>query len=209
MRHLSSSTRSNSVSETSSEDGDIATSFTGKDFYQDLIQKANTVPLVKLFRHYGLRLDDNNRKITCPFSSHKGGRENSASFNYYPQTNTFWCFGCKIGVHGCDFIAGMDNCNKVKAASKILDLFNADADDDNVLDRQNFSEKLEIMMDFSNLIREFIQINSDAKDLVFIENICRVYDNMNLKHNLNNDALRSMIKQLKEEISSYKPCLTL
>lgn len=206
MRTISNTTRSVGYGETSGETGDIATSFTGKDFYQELIQKANTVPLVRLFKHYGLRLDENNRKITCPFSAHKGGRENTGSFNYYPHTNTFWCFGCKVGVYACDFVANMDGCNKVKAANKILDLFHADADDDNILDKQNFSEKLEIMMDFSNTVREFIRSNPEQKDLAFIENICMVYDTMNLKHNLNNDALRSMIKQLKEKIDSYIKC---
>lgn len=204
MRPLQNSTGPISGSETSGEGGDITASFTGKDYYHDLINRANTVPLVKLFKHYGLRLDDNNRRIICPFSSHQGGRESSGSFYFYPQTNTFWCFGCKTGVAACDLVAGLENCSKVKAAMKILESFGSDTDDDNIFDRQNFSQKLEIMMEFSNLVREFLQGNPDHKARSFIEHICSVYDELNLKHkDLSNEALRRIVDQLKEEISSY------
>lgn len=209
MRDLSNNTGSISYSETRGENGDFAAPIAGKEFYKDLIRQANTVPLVRIFKHYGLRLDENNKKCICPFTSHNGGRENSASFNFYPQTNTFWCFGCKTGIGGTDFIAAMENITKVKAAYKIIDLFSSDVDPDGVLTTQDFSERLEIMMDFSNSVREFRRINIDKKASEFIENICLVYDTVNLKHDLNNEALRSVVTKLKEEIISYKPCLTL
>lgn len=204
MRPLQSSTGSISSSETPGEAGDFTTPFTRKEYYSDLISRANTVPLVKLFKHYGLRLDEHNRKIVCPFPSHQGGRERSGSFYFYPDTNTFWCFGCKTGVTPCDLVAGLDGCTKVKAASKVLELFHADADDDNIFDRQNFSEKLEIMMDFSNYVRDFLQQNDDPKSRTFIEGICAVYDELNLMHkNFNNEALRSVVDKLKEQMSLF------
>lgn len=204
MCSLQNSTRTIGSSETPGETGDIAASFTGKDYYRDLINRANTVPLKKIFKHYRLRLDENNKKIVCPFSFHKGGRESSGSFYFYPQTNTFWCFGCKTGVAGCDLVAGLENCGKVKAAIKILELFDSDADDDNIFDKQNFSQKLEIMMEFSNLVRKFLHENIDNKSRVFIEHICSVYDELNLKHkDLSNEALRHVVDQLKEKINSY------
>lgn len=204
MRNLQSSDGSFGYGETSGEDGDTESSSSSKDYNKNLILKANTVPLIKIFKHYGIRLDDNSRKIICPFPSHKGGREMTPSFYYYANTNTFWCFGCKVGVYGCDFVSAMDNINKYYAANKILDLFNDDSDDDNILDKENFSEKLEIMMSFSNFIRKFIENNSDDKSIDFIERICRVYDSMNLKHNLSNEALLAMINQLKDTIVNYK-----
>jgi hypothetical protein len=204
MRTIQNSTGPISNSETPGEAGDFTASFTGKDYYHDLINRANTVPLVKLFKHYGLHLDDNNRRIICPFSSHQGGRESSGSFYFYPQTNTFWCFGCKTGVAPCDLVAGLDGCSKVKAAMKILESFGADTDDDNIFDRELFTKKLEIMMEFSTAVRDFSQSNTDQKARSFIEYICSVYDDLNMKHkDFSNEALRRVVDELKEEISSY------
>lgn len=210
MRELSNTAGSISTIETSGEAGDFTTPSPGKAFYQDLINRANTIPITRIFKYYSLRLDENNKKIICPIPSHKGGRENSASFHYYPQTNTFWCFGCKTGVGCCDLVAAMEGISKAKAAFKILDLFGADVDEDAIYDRENFSEKLEIMIDFSNVVRDFRQNYIDEKSQAFIENICAVYDRLNLRHKtLNNEALRSVVTQLKDEINIYKSCHTL
>lgn len=204
MRTISDTAGSSSYLEAYGEDRDIAVPSTGKKFYQDLIKKADSVPIIRLFKHYGLRLDEQTRKTTCPFLTHQGGRERSSSFYYYPQTNSFWCFGCKTGVRCCDLVSNLDKISKVKAAYKILEMFNVDADDDAVLiDRENFSEKLEIMLSFSNVIRNFRRSNNDEKSTTFIENICMVYDAVNAKHHLNNEALRSVVDQLKNKINSY------
>lgn len=208
MRNVSNTTGSSGYVEAYGEDRNTTDSFrTGKKFYQDLIKKADSVPISKVFKHYGLRLDEQNRKIICPFFSHQGGRERSSSFYYYPQTNSFWCFGCKVGIRCCDFVSNMDKISKVKAAYKILETFKSDVDDDAVLvDRDNFSEKLEIMLNFSNSVRDFRNTNNNnnEKSHLFIEDICMVYDTINAKHNLNNEALRSVVAQLKESIDSYE-----
>lgn len=206
MRPISNTTGSLGIGETSGEIGDFAAPFgVGKEFYKDLIRLANSVPIQRIFKHYSVRLDEHHLKITCPFKSHKGGRENSASFYYYPHTNSYHCFGCKTGNHACDFVAEMDGCTRTKAAQKILMLFGTEADSDNVLDRQDFSERLEIMMDFSNTVREFRQSYAHADAYAFIEDKCRIYDVLNARHkNLGNDALRELVRQLKEEISLYK-----
>lgn len=199
------STRSDSDSTTPGETGSVAAAFAGKDYYQELIAKANTVPIIKLFKYYAIRLDAYNRKTTCPFRSHKGGRERTASFYYYPDTNSFYCFGCKARAHTCDFVAGMDGCTKVQAAHKILQLFESDVDEDNMYSTQDFEERLKIMMDFSNTVREFHRTYSTESAGVYVEVACKKYDTLNLKHKLDNDALRRTIEQLKEYISLYKP----
>ncbi len=205
MCPLSSTARSNSDSETSGESGSVAAAFAGKDYYQELISKANTVPIIKLFRHYGVRLDAHNKKTTCPLKSHKGGRERTPSFYYYPDTNSFYCFGCKAGAHTCDFVAEMDRCTKVQAAHKILQLFESDVDEDNVYNAQDFEERLKIMMDFSGAVREFHQTYPTPEAGVYVEVACKKYDALNLKHKLDNEALRRTVEQLKEYISLYKP----
>lgn len=183
----------------------MAEAFTGKDYYQELINRANSVPLIKVLRHYGIRLDPYNRKTTCPFKSHKGGRESTPSFYFYPDTNSFYCFGCKAKSRPCDFVAGMDNCTKVQAAHKLLQLFESDVDEDNIFDRTDFAERLKIMLDFSEAVREFYQTYSAAEARVYVEGACQKYDTLNLKHKFDNEALRSVVDQLKVYITLYKP----
>jgi hypothetical protein len=206
MRPISNTTGSNSTGSTPGEAGDPTDAYTRKDHYQELIDRANTVPLTRIFKLYGIRLDEQNRKTTCPFKFHKGGRESTPSFCYYAGTNSFRCFGCGTGgksFHGCEFMAAYENMTKVDAAHKILQLFSEDVDVDNIYDRENLSERLEIMLDFSNVVREFRQTFLDEKSQEFIEFICEVYDQHNTKRNLDNEALRRMVEQIKEKISSY------
>lgn len=206
MRPVPDTTRPDGYGTSSGEAGDVTASFTGKDYYQNLIDKANTVPLTRILKHYGLRVDEHNRKITCPFKSHKGGHESTPSFYYYANTNSFRCYGCGVGhqhAHGCEFIAAMEGISRVKAAAKILDIFSSDVDEDVVANRHDYSERLEIMMDFANTVREFRQTYTDEKSREFIENMCLVYDQHNLKRDLNNDALRRVVEQLKDKIASY------
>lgn len=203
MRSISNSTRSISNVSSSGKAGNFTDLVDGEDDVKELISKANSVPLMRLFRYYGVRIDEVNRFIVCPFKSHKGGRENSASFKFYPETNSFWCFGCKTGITPVVFVATMENINYVRAAYKIIESFSEDIDEDNVFDRDNFSERLEIMMDFSNVIREFREKFSSDKSFEYIEEICSHYDTVNLKHDLTNEALRHIVDQYKHIISLY------
>src|SRR5574337_99974 len=208
MCPISNTNGSTSNGETPGETGSAAMSFAGKDYYQELIDKANTVTIIKLFKLYGVRLDAYNRKVTCPFKSHKGGRERTGSFNYYPDTNSFYCFGCKIGgphAHGCEFVAAIDGITKVQAAYKILQLFESDVDEDNIYSAQDFEERLKIMMEFSDAVREFHQSFPMPEAAVYVEMQCEAFDTLNLKHKLDNEALRRAVERLKEYINLYKP----
>lgn len=205
MCPLSSTARSDSDSATPGETGSVAAAFAGKDYYQELISKANTVPIIKIFKTYGVRLDAHNRKTTCPFKAHSGGRERTPSFWYYPETNTFHCFGCHKGPSCCDFVAEMDRCTKVQAAQKILQLFESDVDEDNVYNAQDFEERLKIMMDFSDTVREFHQTYSGPEAMVYVEGACATLDDMNLEKKLDNEALRRVVELTKDYLSNYKP----
>lgn len=187
---------------------DLMNSFMGKDYYQDLIDRADTIPLIRVFKHYGIRLDEHNKKITCPFKAHRGGRESTPSFYFYPDTNSFYCFGCHIGgksSHGCLFMSEMDRLTKVRAAYKLLELFAEDVDEDNIHNQNNFSERLKIMMEFSDAVREFYQTYSSKEARVYVEMICEGFDSLNLKHkNLDNTALSRAVEDAKRFMSLYK-----
>jgi hypothetical protein len=208
MCPLSSTARSISNSQISGEAGDFTDSYTGEDDNKTLIAQANSIFLVRIFKMYGINVNEHNRKIICPFKSHSGGHENSASFYYYPNTNSFFCFGCRKGgpvSHGCEFVAAMECISKIRAAHKILELFSSDVDEFSVPEANNVSERMEIMMNFSNTVREFRQIHTDEKSYEFIEFCCRVYDQHNLKRDLDNEVLRNIVEQLKETIEVYTP----
>jgi hypothetical protein len=59
---------------------------------------------------------------------------------------------------------------------------------------------MEIMIDFSNIIRNFHQNNLNEESFKFIEEICNIYDDMNYKYKLTNEALLSLINKLKSKI---------
>ena len=208
MCPISNKTGPDSSGETSWEDRSFNYTSAGQNNNKELIYRANSVLLSQIFSHYGLHADANNHKIICPFPAHKGGRETTASFYYYPHTNSFNCFGCGVGGSCCDFVANKENISKDKAAIKILSLFSDDVVADGEVVQINFSERLEIMLDFSATVREFRQEHFDEKSTDFIEHICWVYDAMNDKHKnkLDNDALRRMVQNLKKKIKFYIPC---
>jgi hypothetical protein len=206
MRKLSDINGSASESETSWEIRDIRESHAGTNFYKALINKANTVPLQTVFTWYKVPINKNNKRaIICPFKSHQGGRESSGSFYFYPDTNTFWCFGCKTGTKPCDFVAAMDNCTKVKAAYKICDNFSSYVEDENLVIGESFGDRLKIMSEFSTAVRNFRLLYKDENSSLFIENICKIYDQLNEKHELSNEALSFSTEKLIGLIVKYSP----
>ena len=205
MCAISSSTRSVGDSESSWEDGGITASFTGRDFYEDLIFKANSVPILSVFNHYNVAINENNKKIICPFPGHKDGRENTPSFVYYPETNTFWCFGCTTGTSCVDFVVNFEKISRVDAAYKILDLFNNSIVYDLDIVRIDSNEKLQIMIEFSDAVRAFLSTHQDEKAREFIDKICRRFDIINdkLRDKLTIDALKFIVAEYKYIIDLY------
>lgn len=211
MRRISSASRSNSSSQASNEAGSIADAFTGKDYYQDLIDLANTIPLSTIFKRYNIYCNESACYIRCPFKSHKGGREGTASFKYYHETDSFCCFGCHVGgpfAHAAHFVASMEGISTVKAAHRIIELYRDELGDvnDEHLTQDDHGERLKIMLDFSSTVREFHQTYSSEDARVYIELVCKAYDSLSMRHkHYNNEALARIVEQLKERISLYKP----
>jgi hypothetical protein len=204
MCSVPNSTRSIGYGETSWEDGSVAnTTPTTKSSPQELIRKANSIPITNIFKHYGLKLNEFNRKICCPLPSHKGGKERSASFTYYPESNTFICFGCNAKSFACDLIHYMDGISREKAARQILAMFGDEVLED--ADYDDVPERLEMMLELSTSVRDFRNTYSDQKSEEFIETLCEIYDDHNAKRKLNNRALRLVIDNILKQIKQYKP----
>lgn len=209
MRNLPSTTGSLSYGETSWTTGNPSAVVEGKAAEQDLIAKANSVPLFRVLRYYNVKVVPSHVNSTiCPFKHHKGGRERTGSFYFYPETNSFYCHGCKTGGmhrHAVAFIAAFEAITFVKAAQKIISLFSDDVDPSaEFSDGPNLPEQLEIMMEFSDAVREFRKNYLDEESQYFIENTCKAYDELNARHDMDNESLRLLVFKLKEQINLRK-----
>lgn len=209
MRDVPSTTGSLSYGETSWTSGDSAKTAAGKTVEQDLIAKANSVPLFRVLRYCNVKVNPSHVNSTiCPFKHHKGGRERTGSFYFYPETNSFYCHGCKTGGmhrHAVAFVAAFEGITFVKAAQKIIGLFSDDVDPTaEFSDGRNLPEQLEIMMEFSDAVREFRRNYLDDESQYFVENICKAYDELNARHDMDNESLRLLVFKLKEQIDLRK-----
>lgn len=210
MRNISNTDGSNCIGEASSENRSFAETPTGEDSYQDLINLANTVPLIKLFKNYNLHCNAQYRSMKCPFLGHKGGRENSASFYYYQETNSFYCFGCGVGgknAHAPRFMSAMEDISIVKAAKRIISLYK---DDVGVVCEStdiDYVTRLKSMLQFSSAVRNFYQSYSSNEAIKHVELTCKAYDDLMLKHSndkeLNNEALQRSIDQFIKYLMDY------
>lgn len=201
MRDISNTTGLFGYGETSGSDGDSSTLNTRKAYFESIIQKANTVPLIRIFKFYNIKVNNIKSSLICPFKNH---REKTGSFVYYPDTNSFCCFGCKRGSqysHACEFVAYMEDISKFKAAEKILKLFSGDTDPlIEIKSAPDFNEQLNIITDFSNITREFRKKYLDEVSQSFIDQRCETFDKLNEKFELSNDSLKLVADLLKEQI---------
>lgn len=142
--------------------------------------------------------------IICPFKDHKGGKENSASFKVYNDTNTFHCFGCHKSGNPINFVSLYEKISIKDAVEKLLSLANSD---EFMIDiesnTEDFNKKIQLLIDFSEEILKFKKNYSDEKSLLYIDNLCKVYDNLN--ENLSSVALNEvnilMFKKIKKYIN--------
>jgi len=211
MRELSNSGRSDSECQTSWEDGGFIETFTGKEFYQNLINQASHVALSQVLKLYNIKIITGSNKITCPLKNHKGGKERTPSFQIFLHTNTFYCYGCASHGNSVDFVSKMDGISKINAAQKILSLFQINYDESSVLNNQDLDVRLDLVIKFSESVRKFRHTHFDKNSEVFIEKICEVYDQVYNKHKLYNDneSLESAIDKFIYIINSYTPCYKL
>lgn len=128
--------------------GETKRSFTAQA--KSLVEKASAISIMEVVKLYNLNLDYN--KICCPFKHHKNGSERTASLYIYPETNTFYCFGCKTGSSPVDFVANIEGINRLKAAQKLLSTTNFTIK--NLPEKESYKDKIVELINFSNFVRE-------------------------------------------------------
>lgn len=173
-----------------------------KSSKEEAIRRANSFPLKSLFAKYNIYTDDYNKIIKCPFKTHKGGMESSASFYFYPETNTFHCFGCGKTGGPVAFYSFIEEVSFKEAFKKII---NAVGNHETLQSSSiDFKEKYSILKEFSDVVRKFRSFNLSEDDFIFIENICYSFDQICIKYNLSNEKLRNVIKKLQQKIEDYE-----
>lgn len=90
-----------------------------------ILQAANEiVSLSSVLTKYGIKFEHQNEawsnKISCPFSSHKAGREKTGSFNYNFKQDLFHCFGCGKSGRAVEFLAFKKGVDKYIIAQQII-----------------------------------------------------------------------------------------
>ena len=82
------------------------------DKFQGNIKKAidEKLKIIDIAKQYGLKIKGS--KANCPFHAEK-----QPSLVFYPETNSFYCFGCTVGGDIFMFIKKMEELNAKKGSS--------------------------------------------------------------------------------------------
>lgn len=166
------------------------------------INSANSIDLLAILEKYKVQIDYSN-KCKCPFQFHKNGNERTASFIFNKEKNNFYCFGCQNGGGPVNFIALIQDISKQDAAKFILNNFQGQIKI--IAANNDYQERLNIHLQFSLLIRNFISSNKDDKIAIkYAESITSIFDGLNTKHNLNIDGLKLIIEKLRIKLEEYE-----
>lgn len=151
--------------------------------------RAINFPLNKLFKIYNLNINKSNTKTICPFASHSNGSERTASFVYYPESNTYWCFGCKQGNTSIDFVKNMEGLNYYQALDKISSL-----NDDNTITikrSSSFEEYFTKYNEFSSKLSVLFRNDYDKA-----MEIMKSFDEIKLEYCFNQEEVIKLIDKL-------------
>jgi hypothetical protein len=161
------------------------------------IKLANTVNIVNIFRHYDIHLDEHTKKVCCPLPLHN---ERSASFYYYPNTNSFFCFGCKQGGGPVELVAHMNGCEKENAARHILSQFGSDVRVGEISECDDYKERQSLLIKFATIIRSYIYLHVNEEAFDRAEKITYVFDELNNRNNISNEGLAQLIEKLERKL---------
>ena len=193
---------SDSDGETSVKNSDFTTPDGVKVNPASIVEQANGISIVHIFKEFNINIDINNKSTLCPF--HSGGNERSPSFHYYPDSNRFHCFGCGKTGAACDLLVLLKQITKIEAALYILEQYGGfiNSSVELTLDKNIYSD--ESVIQFSNMIREFISHNDYSDEAIkFADSICFSFDNINERYSVDHANLVRLIGKLKYRLEQY------
>lgn len=198
MHSLSNKPRPDSESSSSGDSGWSQNVDWWKSDRQNIINQANTIPILRATEYYGHRIDDYNRRIRCPF--HKGGNEKTPSFWVYPETNSFHCFGCKASGKIVDFVAKSESITKLEASIFCIEKWGSFLKTD--VDDFKETKENQYLIDFSIFVRNFL--NQNPASLEYVEKLTFGFDQIRQKYRLDDHKLLILIDKIKKRIESFE-----
>jgi hypothetical protein len=164
------------------------------------LQKANSIDFLLILKNVGVNLPF-DRKIICPFKSHKFGMEKTPSLHFYLDTNSFYCFGCQTGGGPVEFVSVLKNISKNEAIEEILSTHQEGYLLD--LEDNKFNNELkQSVLDLSLKLRTKLSLYKDNEfKLKEIENISKIYDSLIVKYNLTFDGYLALIKKIDDKLN--------
>ena len=137
-----------------------------------------------------------NRKARCPLHAERTG-----SFWFYPETNSWNCFGCKRGGRAVDFVAARDGIERIDAAVLIIKEFGELLNQSPLVGERRTSEYDRDLLAFSALVRrQYVIYREEPDKLLFIENLLYSYDKIIGKHDLSHESLQALIVKVKRRM---------
>lgn len=126
------------------------------------IKAANRkIRLLDVLRHYGFRIEKNPQRptwsnnFTCPFPSHKGSKERTASFGYCFVSDHFCCLGCNKSGRAVEFISLYEQLPRAVVADRILAQYGEDVSIDEF---QEFQDDITpVLLEGSKYLQTLIQ----------------------------------------------------
>lgn len=177
--------------------------YTEVDVVKQSIDQANQTSLLSILHSYSVRIDDYERMACCPLPHHKGGQEHSASFHFYPETNSFYCFGCKSGGCPVDFVSLAENISRYQASVLINEEYEVDTSQQMITKQQLNCDSF--YLEFADNIRTFLLAhNKHPGALKFAEQICVAFDTLVQKYSIGPDGLSSLVGKLKARLDGYQ-----
>lgn len=168
-------------------------SFSSKE--NEFLLKANSIDFFLFLRNLKIEVPQ-DKKIICPFYFHKSGLERTPSLYLYPDTNSFYCFGCQTGGGPADFLSALKNISKGEAIEEILSIHQEGYLPD--YDSLSVSTELQnLILNFNSSIRinlSSVRDNFSKKEK--IEEVIKIYDTITQKYNLNFDGYLKLIEKL-------------
>lgn len=193
MCTIQSKSGSSNIGEAFIKDGNFGSS--DQNLIKIKYHKANSLDILPIFKAYGIDIGQHIKKICCPLPQHKDG---TASFYYYSQTNSFFCYGCKVGGGPVELVSSILDIPKPEASEIILSSFSGNANMQIAIIK-DFAYRQETILNFSNYIRDIR--NQDSSTSKTLDEICLIFDTLMSKHSLDNDGVKSLIKKLKVKIN--------
>lgn len=126
-----------------------------------IIQANKRVRLYSILKNYNVKFIQNyksqiwSQPITCPFPSHKMGRERTPSWGYNFVDDRFYCLGCKKSGKAVEFISEIESKDKYSVAKSIIEHY---SDYDTSIDIVYDDPGIDAMIfEASSLIRNFMK----------------------------------------------------